>query len=107
MLDLSTPVDLYPLTYPQTQTLKQGIRRVLSSCENRGFGSIAFPVLGTGMVLKFPYNIAARVLLQEIQGHQQTRTSRTPFLIRIVVHPNDKEAFKVKDYPGKQLFSLV
>ncbi|XP_062305075.1 protein mono-ADP-ribosyltransferase PARP14-like [Osmerus eperlanus] len=79
---------------PAAQALKQGIRRVLSSCENLGFGSIAFPVLGTGMVLKFPHIIAARVLLQEIQGHQQTRTSRTPFLIRIVVHPNDTEAFK-------------
>uniref|UniRef100_A0A3B3ZL90 Poly [ADP-ribose] polymerase n=1 Tax=Periophthalmus magnuspinnatus TaxID=409849 RepID=A0A3B3ZL90_9GOBI len=70
------------------------IRSVLSTCEGRGFRSVAFPVLGPGVILQFPVSTAALILLQEIQTFEQKRASKTPFQIRIVIHPKDKEASK-------------
>uniref|UniRef100_A0A8C8LV46 AIG1-type G domain-containing protein n=1 Tax=Oncorhynchus tshawytscha TaxID=74940 RepID=A0A8C8LV46_ONCTS len=45
----------------------QGVRKILTSCENRGFRSVAFPVVGTGVVLRFPHNVVTQVLLEEIR----------------------------------------
>ncbi|KAJ0006649.1 hypothetical protein NQD34_013922, partial [Periophthalmus magnuspinnatus] len=81
---------------PLTSVLREGIRSVLSTCEGRGFRSVAFPVLGPGVILQFPVSTAALILLQEIQTFEQKRASKTPFQIRIVIHPKDKEASKVQ-----------
>ncbi|XP_014012015.1 uncharacterized protein isoform X2 [Salmo salar] len=79
---------------PAVQALRQGVRKILTSCENRGFCSVAFPVVGTGVVLQFPHIVATQVLLEEIHRYEQNRASRTPFLVRIVVHPNDRDSTK-------------
>ncbi|XP_042184126.1 protein mono-ADP-ribosyltransferase PARP14 isoform X2 [Oncorhynchus tshawytscha] len=79
---------------PAVQALRQGVRKVLASCEIRGFCSVAFPVLGTGVVLQFPHNVVTQVLLEEIRRYEQNRASRTPFLVRIVIHPNDRDSTK-------------
>ncbi|XP_071001049.1 protein mono-ADP-ribosyltransferase PARP14-like [Oncorhynchus clarkii lewisi] len=79
---------------PAVQALRQGVRRVLASCEIQGFCSVAFPVVGTGVVLQFPHNVVTQVLLEEIRKYEQNRASRTPFLVRIVVHPNDRDSPK-------------
>nr|XP_046176439.1 protein mono-ADP-ribosyltransferase PARP14-like [Oncorhynchus gorbuscha] len=76
------------------QALRQGVRKVLASCEIQGFCSVAFPVLGTGVVLQFPHNVVTQVLLEEIRSYEQNRASRTPFLVRIVIHPNDRDSTK-------------
>ncbi|XP_042257467.1 protein mono-ADP-ribosyltransferase PARP14-like [Thunnus maccoyii] len=76
------------------QVLRQGINKILASCENKGFCSVAFPVLGTGAVLRFPHSMASRVLLEEVCVFEQSRASRTSFVVRIVIHPNDKESSK-------------
>ena len=73
----------------------QGVREILTACEIRGFRSIAFPVVGTGEVLQFPHKVATQLLLEEIRRYEQNRASRTPFLVRIVVHPNDRDSTKV------------
>ncbi|XP_029530093.1 uncharacterized protein LOC115137926 [Oncorhynchus nerka] len=79
---------------PAVQALRQGVRKILTSCENRGFRSVAFPVVGTGVVLQFPHNVVTQVLLEEIRRYEQNRASRTPFLVRIIVHPNDRDSTK-------------
>ncbi|XP_055757380.1 uncharacterized protein LOC129835678 [Salvelinus fontinalis] len=79
---------------PAVQALRQGVRKILTSCENRGFRSVAFPVVGTGVVLQFPDNVVTQVLLEEIRRYEQNRASRTPFLVRIVIHPNDRDSTK-------------
>ncbi|KAM3857569.1 protein mono-ADP-ribosyltransferase PARP14-like [Diretmus argenteus] len=76
------------------QALRQGIRNILASCEHEGFSSVALPALGTGAVLRFPHSMMARVLLEEIRAHEQTRVSKTPFLVRIIIHRNDQESTK-------------
>ncbi|XP_041820792.1 uncharacterized protein LOC121626379 [Chelmon rostratus] len=77
------------------QVLKLSINNVLTSCENRGFRSVAVPALGA--VLDFPDSVVARVLLEEVHAFEQNRDSRTPLLVCVVIHPNDEEtseAFK-------------
>ncbi|XP_053199298.1 protein mono-ADP-ribosyltransferase PARP14-like isoform X2 [Scomber japonicus] len=76
------------------QALRLGINKILARCENRGFSSVAFPVLGTGAVLRFPHSLASKVLLEEINGFEQSRASRASFNVHIVIHPNDKESSK-------------
>nr|XP_019961820.1 PREDICTED: poly [ADP-ribose] polymerase 14-like isoform X1 [Paralichthys olivaceus] len=76
------------------QVLRQGIRKTLASCEVRGFHSVALPVLGTGVVLCFPHSVASRILLEEVLVFEQSRANRSSFLVRIVVHPRDKESSK-------------
>ncbi|XP_031160228.1 protein mono-ADP-ribosyltransferase PARP14-like isoform X4 [Sander lucioperca] len=76
------------------QVLRQGIRKMLASCQIRGFSSVALPVLGTGAVLRFPHSVASRVVLEEIREFEQNRVTRTSFLVRVVIHPNDKESSK-------------
>ncbi|XP_028991732.1 protein mono-ADP-ribosyltransferase PARP14-like isoform X2 [Betta splendens] len=76
------------------QVLKRGVGEILTSCETRGFTSVAFPVLGTGAMLCFPHSVVSRVVLEEIRAFEQKRTKSSPFLVRIVIHPNDRESSK-------------
>ncbi|XP_070849329.1 GTPase IMAP family member 5-like [Chaetodon trifascialis] len=75
------------------QVLKLSINNVLTSCENRGFRSVAFPVLGAA--LHFPQSMVATVLLEEVHAFEQNRDNRTSLLVRIVIHPNDEESSEV------------
>ncbi|XP_039465866.1 uncharacterized protein LOC116319687 isoform X1 [Oreochromis aureus] len=76
------------------QVLRMGIRNILSSCEAKGFTSVALPVIGAGIALKFPDSEVKRVLIEEKHIFEQERTGITPFLIRIVVHFDDAETLK-------------
>uniref|UniRef100_A0A4W6EF05 Macro domain-containing protein n=1 Tax=Lates calcarifer TaxID=8187 RepID=A0A4W6EF05_LATCA len=76
------------------QALRQAIRKVLASCAIRGFSSVALPVLGTGAVLRFPHSMVSKVLLEEVNFFAQNRATRSPFLVRVVIHPNDRESSK-------------
>ncbi|XP_059211325.1 protein mono-ADP-ribosyltransferase PARP14-like [Centropristis striata] len=77
------------------QVLRLAINNTLTSCESRGFGSVAFPLLGAGIALGFPDIVVARVLLEEVHAFEQKRASRTPFLVRIVIHPSDEESCQI------------
>nr|XP_046237201.1 protein mono-ADP-ribosyltransferase PARP14-like isoform X2 [Scatophagus argus] len=76
------------------QVLRQGIRNILTSCDRKGYRSVALPVLGTGAVLRFPHTTVSRAVLEEIRAFEQNRSSRTSFLVRFVIHPSDKESSK-------------
>ncbi|XP_015257731.1 PREDICTED: poly [ADP-ribose] polymerase 14-like [Cyprinodon variegatus] len=79
---------------PAAQALRQGIKKILATCNIRGYNSVALPVLGTGGLLHFPHNTASKILLEEVGVFEQTQISKSPFLLRIVVHPMDKESSK-------------
>ncbi|XP_070785885.1 protein mono-ADP-ribosyltransferase PARP14-like isoform X2 [Enoplosus armatus] len=76
------------------QVLRQSIRKILASCVIRGFSSVALPVLGTGAVLRFPHSVASRTILEEVRVFEQNRVNTICFLVRIVIHSNDKESCK-------------
>lgn len=75
------------------QVLRLAVNNVLTSCENQGFTSVAFPVLGAGVALRFPEETVAQVLFEEIYDFDQRQTSTTPFLINIVC-PSGLQMFK-------------
>ncbi|XP_075307157.1 GTPase IMAP family member 8-like [Odontesthes bonariensis] len=77
------------------QVLRVGISNILTACENRGFGSVAFPVLGSGLALRIPDTVVAKVLLEEVNKFEQGRTNSSPLLVRIVIYPNDDETYEV------------
>uniref|UniRef100_A0A8C2XGB9 Macro domain-containing protein n=1 Tax=Cyclopterus lumpus TaxID=8103 RepID=A0A8C2XGB9_CYCLU len=76
------------------KALRRGIRNILDSCSNRGFSSVAFPVLGTGVALRFSHSVVSRVFLEELRQFEHDQVARASFLVRIVVHPNDKDSSK-------------
>ncbi|XP_040036851.2 protein mono-ADP-ribosyltransferase PARP14 [Gasterosteus aculeatus] len=76
------------------QVLKLAISNILTSCDNRGFGSVAFPVLGAGIALQFPGRLVAMVLLEEVLEFKKNRASRTPFVVRVVIPPDDKASME-------------
>lgn len=80
--------------------MRLGINAILTACDNRGFGSVALPVLGAGLALGFPNSVVARVLQEQVHAFKQNRASRTPFLVRIVIHPSDTEASEVRGMPS-------
>ncbi|KAM4714892.1 uncharacterized protein FYW61_019759 isoform 2-T2 [Anableps anableps] len=67
------------------QVLRLGINQILTSCESKGFGSVAVPALGAGNALCFPVTLVARVLQEEICKFEQERTTSTPFRVLIVL----------------------
>ncbi|XP_028260907.1 uncharacterized protein LOC114435434 [Parambassis ranga] len=89
-------LNLLPWNGDQTgvaaQILRMGINNILTSCYDRGFKSVAFPVLGAGLALRFPSSEVARVLLEEVRAFERDRDSSRPLLVRIVIHPNDEES---------------
>uniref|UniRef100_A0A3B5RC26 AIG1-type G domain-containing protein n=1 Tax=Xiphophorus maculatus TaxID=8083 RepID=A0A3B5RC26_XIPMA len=77
------------------QVLRLGINQILTSCESKGFGSVALPALGTGIALCFPVTLVARVLLEEISKFEQERTTSAPVRVLLVLpDPEDVEVFK-------------
>ncbi|KAM3590232.1 uncharacterized protein V6R79_006267 [Siganus canaliculatus] len=76
------------------QVLRLGIRKILAACAIKGFRSLALPVLGTGAVLRFPHSVASKAILEEVKAFEQDRVSGTSLLIRIVIHPSDKDSCK-------------
>ncbi|XP_019898754.3 protein mono-ADP-ribosyltransferase PARP14-like isoform X2 [Esox lucius] len=85
------------------QALRRGVRNILTSCDDKGIRSVAFPVVGTGIVLKFPDEVATRVLLEEIHKYEKSRANRSLSLVLIVVHPNDRESTKALQTAQKTL----
>ncbi|XP_005755631.1 uncharacterized protein LOC102195312 [Pundamilia nyererei] len=79
------------------QVLRMGIKKILSSCEKKGFRSVALPVLGAGMALQFPVSVVERVLMEEVHVFEEERVGITPFLIRIVIQSNDQERHEASD----------
>ncbi|KAK2862949.1 hypothetical protein Q5P01_002482 [Channa striata] len=77
------------------QVLRLGINNMLTYCVDRGFRSVALPVLGTGIALSFPASVVATVLLEEVRAFQQSRANKTTLLVRITIHPDDTESSEV------------
>ncbi|XP_029023651.1 uncharacterized protein LOC114866123 [Betta splendens] len=77
------------------EVLRLAINNTLASCEQRGFASVALPLLGAGIALGFPDSVVAAVLSEQIRAFQQSRVGGTPFLVHIIIHPDEKKADEV------------
>ncbi|MGH9355580.1 MAG: macro domain-containing protein [Terriglobia bacterium] len=55
-------------------SLRSSVRNSLERAEEKGFQSIAFPAIGTG-VAGFPMEDCARIMIQEVRNHLKSRSS--------------------------------
>ncbi|MGH9445834.1 MAG: macro domain-containing protein [Terriglobia bacterium] len=79
-------------------SLQRATHSTLQRSEEKGFKSVAFPALGTG-VAGFPMQECAHIMLQEVLRHLQRRTS----LEKIYFVLYDAEALRVFEETYKQL----
>ncbi|XP_038587306.1 protein mono-ADP-ribosyltransferase PARP14 isoform X2 [Micropterus salmoides] len=75
------------------QALANGLKKCLDLCVQQRFSSVAFPVIGPGIVLKFPLSEAIQVLTENIRQFGLSASSGSLSTIHIVIKP---------DYPDSE-----
>ncbi|KAL2079249.1 hypothetical protein ACEWY4_024993 [Coilia grayii] len=76
------------------KALRFGLRQALVLCEKQAFTSVAFPLIGPGLVLRIPIKESIHILTSEIGLFGLHRHSDSLSAIQIVVHsdyPRSKE----------------
>ncbi|KAM3590465.1 uncharacterized protein V6R79_010317 [Siganus canaliculatus] len=76
------------------QALSQGLKRCLDLCEQQQLHSVAFPVIGPGMVLKFPLSEAIQVLTDTIRQFGSSTSSGSLSNIRVVIKQDNPDSSK-------------
>ncbi|KAM3590699.1 uncharacterized protein V6R79_014561 [Siganus canaliculatus] len=76
------------------QALSQGLKRCLDLCEQQRLHSVAFPVIGPGVVLKFPLSEAIQVLTDTIRQFVSPTSSGSLSNIRVVIKPDNPDSSK-------------
>ncbi|XP_067379691.1 protein mono-ADP-ribosyltransferase PARP15-like isoform X2 [Channa argus] len=69
------------------QALDNGMKRCLDLCVQQGWCSVAFPVIGPGVVLKYPLREAIQVLSDKIRQFGLSASSRSLTSIHVVIKP--------------------
>jgi|SRR5579875_1791805 len=82
------------------ESLRASVRNSLERAEEKGFQSVAFPAIGTG-VAGFPMGDCARIMIEEVLNHLKSRSS----LERIYFVLFDDAALKVFEETYHQLTS--
>ncbi|XP_028997166.1 protein mono-ADP-ribosyltransferase PARP14-like isoform X2 [Betta splendens] len=78
------------------QVLGNALKRCLDLCVQQGCSSVAFPVIGPGLVLKYPLREAVEVLTDTIQQFELSASSGSLSTIHVVIKPgyaNAKECY--------------
>ncbi|KAG7221461.1 hypothetical protein INR49_017230 [Caranx melampygus] len=90
--------------------LVKTVQSALKLAELMEFTSIAMPCISSGIfgvplavcseaIVTAVKSVVARVLMEQVHAFEQTRATRTSFLVQIAIHPNDTEASEVfKEY---------
>ncbi|XP_068584429.1 protein mono-ADP-ribosyltransferase PARP14-like [Cebidichthys violaceus] len=74
------------------QVLSDGLKRCLDLCVQQGLCSVAFPVIGPGIVLKYPLREAIQVLTDNIRQFGLTASSGSLSTIHIVIKPDNPDS---------------
>ncbi|KAI4808483.1 hypothetical protein KUCAC02_000540 [Chaenocephalus aceratus] len=86
------------------KALGNGLKRCLDLCVQQGFSTVAFPVIGPGVVLKYPMKEAIQVLMENICQLGLSASSGSLTTIQIVItpgYPDSKECYQdVYRHPG-------
>ncbi|XP_062416809.1 uncharacterized protein LOC134124424 [Pungitius pungitius] len=77
------------------QVLGAGLRRCLDLCVQQGLCSVAFPIIGHGIVLRYPLNEAVQVLADNIQQFGLKVSPGSLSTIHIVIKPDSPDPEKV------------
>ncbi|XP_071316077.1 protein mono-ADP-ribosyltransferase PARP14-like [Trachinotus anak] len=69
------------------QALSNGLKKCLDLCVQQGLSSVAFPVIGPGIVLKYPLREAVQVLTENIHQFGLSASSGSLSTIHVVIKP--------------------
>nr|XP_046236902.1 protein mono-ADP-ribosyltransferase PARP14-like [Scatophagus argus] len=70
------------------QALSSGLKRCLDLCVQQHLPSVAFPIIGPGIVLKYPLTEAIQVLTENIQEFGRSASCGCLSTIHIVIKPD-------------------
>ncbi|XP_029943877.1 protein mono-ADP-ribosyltransferase PARP14-like isoform X2 [Salarias fasciatus] len=73
------------------QALGRGLRQCLDLCTLQGLSSLAFPIIGPGILLKYPLDTALEVLTEALYGFGSSVSSSSLSTINIIIKPQDSE----------------
>ncbi|KAJ4949537.1 hypothetical protein JOQ06_021048 [Pogonophryne albipinna] len=86
------------------KALGNGLKRCLDLCVQQGYSTVAFPVIGPGVVLKYPMKEAIQVLMENICQLGLSASSGSLTTIQIVIkpgYPDSEECYQdVYRHPG-------
>ncbi|XP_022619854.1 poly [ADP-ribose] polymerase 14-like [Seriola dumerili] len=78
------------------QALSNGLKKCLDLCEQQGLSSVAFPVIGPGIVLKYPLREATELLTESIHQFGLSASPGSLTTIHVVIkpgYPDSEECF--------------
>ncbi len=81
------------MSFVVLQALSKGLKRCLDLCVQQRLSSVAFPIIGPGIVLKFPLAEAIQVLTENIVQFGKSAFSGVVSTIHVVIKP---------DYPDSE-----
>ncbi|KAF3837191.1 hypothetical protein F7725_004655 [Dissostichus mawsoni] len=86
------------------KALGNGLKRCLDLCVQQGYSTVAFPVIGPGVVLKYPMKEAIQLLMENICQLGLSASSGSLTTIQIVIkpgYPDSEECYQdVYRHPG-------
>ncbi|XP_042566462.1 protein mono-ADP-ribosyltransferase PARP14 [Clupea harengus] len=77
------------------KALRYGLKQALELCERHTFNSVAFPIIGPGMVLNIPAREAAQMLTDEIGRFGRLGPTRSLSTLRIVIQPDYQDSTEI------------
>uniref|UniRef100_A0A672GIA1 Poly [ADP-ribose] polymerase n=1 Tax=Salarias fasciatus TaxID=181472 RepID=A0A672GIA1_SALFA len=69
------------------QALGKALRQCLAQCTQQGLSSLAFPIIGPGILLKYPPSEAVQVLTDAVCGFVSSASSSSLSTIHIIIKP--------------------
>ncbi|XP_053558950.1 protein mono-ADP-ribosyltransferase PARP14 [Bombina bombina] len=70
--------------------LRKGLSECLEKCKDKNACSLAMPTIGTGLALRFPIDVAARLLGEEVKSFVMREPTTSLRKIHIVIQPDNK-----------------
>lgn len=70
----------------------------MALCEQQAWSSVAFPVIGPGVVLAMPVQYATNILVGEIETFGLAASIGSLRTIQIVIMPNYSDSEQVREY---------
>ncbi|XP_054916199.1 protein mono-ADP-ribosyltransferase PARP14 isoform X2 [Poeciliopsis prolifica] len=89
------------------QALSRGLRRCLDLCVEKGFSSVAIPVIGPGLLLKYPLSEAVQVLKESIRQFALSNQCGNLTTIHIVIKPGYPDSEETYHEVYKHLSSIM
>ncbi|XP_015230985.1 PREDICTED: poly [ADP-ribose] polymerase 14-like isoform X1 [Cyprinodon variegatus] len=76
------------------QALAKGLKTCLDLCADKGFSSVAIPIIGPGLLLKYPLSEAVQVLTESIRQFALSGHCKNVNSIHIIIKPGYPDSEK-------------